>query len=144
MDLYGGKEKLILKYGLKLNEKKYWYNEKENAHLQVLFKDTFLQNNDLIIILFRIYKLCFAKVNYFRKNNRKYEPYKYHYKQGFIQTELWDAEFFKHIKSGFYIDFRQMQSITDIQDFLILVAELEMYEEDQDRDASIFDRIIER
>lgn len=141
MDLYNGKDKLIAKYGLKLNDDGYWFNEKENAHLQIYFKNTFFQNNDLIIILFRIYKLCFGKVSYFRRNHHKYEAYKYHYKDGFVKTELWDAEFFKHIRSDLFIDLRQLQTITDIQVFLQLVAELEMYEEEENRDNSIFERL---
>lgn len=125
MDLYNGKDQLIKKFGLKLNSDNYWYLEKENSHLQIVFKDSFFQKNDLIIILFRIYKLCFAKVNYFRQNINKYEAYKYHYKNGFIKTDLWDADFFRHKKSGYIIDFRYLQTITDINIFLEFVAKLE-------------------
>lgn len=135
-DLYTGKEKLVKKYALTLKSDRYWYANKENSHEQLVFKDSFLQKNDLIIILFRIYKLCFAKVNYFRRNISKYEACKYHYKTGFVETELWDAEFFRHKKSGYIIDFRFLQGITDIKVFLDLVAELESFEDDADKDSN--------
>ncbi|MBK5722982.1 hypothetical protein JGH11_19110, partial [Dysgonomonas sp. Marseille-P4677] len=95
------------------------------------------------IIIFRIYKLCFAKVDYFRHNIQKYEPYKYHYKDGFIETELWDIEFFRHKKSGYYIDLRFLQSITDIEVFIKLVAELELLEEKPDQDQLVLNRLVE-
>lgn len=142
-ELYIGKEQLIAKYGLKLNIDNYWYVDKENSHEQIMFKNSFFQKNDLIIILFRIYKLCFAKVNYFRRNIRKYESYKYHYQKGFIKAELWDAEFFRHIKSGYYIDFRFLQSITDIEVFIFLMAELEMLEDEECRDQILLNRLLE-
>lgn len=140
-DLYTGKDLLIKKYGLNLKNDGYWYIKKENAHEQLVFKDSFFQKSDLIIILFRIYKLCFAKVSYFRRNIHKYEVYKYHYKDGFTQTDLWDADFFKHKKSGYIIDFRFLQTITDINIFLQLVAELELIEDEKYRDMSIFSRL---
>lgn len=68
IDLYAGKNLLIKKYGLFLNRDGYRYIDKENLHRQLVFKDLVFQKNDLVIILFRIYKLCFAKVNYFRRN----------------------------------------------------------------------------
>lgn len=141
IDLYNGKEQLIKKYGLVLKEDSYWYSQKENSHEQIMFKDSFLQKGDIIIILFRIYKLCFAKVNYFRKNIDKYEPYKYHYKKGFIITELWDADFFKHKKTGHILDFRFLQSITKIKDFLQLVVELELTEDKENRDNTVILRL---
>jgi len=138
MNLYQGKELLITKYGLMLKPDGYWYINKENSYEQKMFKDSFLQRNDLIIILFRIYKLCFAKVRYFRRNIIKYEAYRYHYREGFLKTELWDAEFFRHKKSGYIIDLRFLQGITDIRKFLEFVAELEMIENESDRDNELF------
>jgi hypothetical protein len=140
MDLYTGKGHLIKKYGLFLDNG-YWYIDKENSYRQLVFKDSFFQKSDLVIILFRIYKLCFAKVNYFRRNIQKYEAYKYHYKEGFIKSELWDADFFRHKKSGYIIDLRFLQTITDITLFLELVTELELMEDELERDIQIVSRL---
>jgi len=59
---------LVKKYGLK-HEDNAWYSEKENSHKHLIFKDTFFEKTDIIGLLFRINKLCMAKVKYFRKNN---------------------------------------------------------------------------
>ena len=121
------KENIIKKYDLK-KENNAWYQEKENSHKTLIFTDKFLNRNDTIGILFRIYKLCFAKVKYFRAYPFKFEPYKYDYKKGFIKTELWDAEFFKHTDSGYMLDLRFLQSITVYEDFVKLCKELESFE----------------
>ena len=121
------KDNIIKKYDLK-KENNAWYQEKENSHKTLIFTDKFLNRNDTIGILFRIYKLCFAKVKYFRAYSFKFEPYKYDYKEGFIKTELWDAEFFKHIDSGYMLDLRYLQSITIYENFLKLCEELESFE----------------
>ena len=121
------KDNIIKKYDLK-KEDNGWYQEKENSHKTLIFNDKFLNRNDTIGILFRIYKLCFAKVKYFRAYSFKFAPYKYDYKKGFIQTELWDAEFFKHIDSGYMLDLRYLQSITVYEDFVKLCKELESFE----------------
>lgn len=140
-NLYAHKDKLITKYGLFLKSDRYWYVNKENSYEQKMFKDSFFQKSDLIIILFRIYKLCFGKVSYFRRNIDKYQACKYHYVDGFIDTELWDAEFFRHKKSGYILDFRFLQSITDINIFRSLVAKLELMEDEPDRDKIILSRL---
>ncbi|MCG8571947.1 MAG: hypothetical protein MJB14_17570 [Spirochaetes bacterium] len=111
------KQKLVLKYQLLPDEKNQWISTAENSHPQLIFKHTFLLKNDIIGSLFRIYKLCFAKVNYFRENLSAFEPYIYHFEKGFIKTEWWDAEFFKHKKSGFLLDPRQLRQIVDIEAF---------------------------
>ena len=121
------KENIIKKYDL-IKEGDSWYQEKENSHKTLIFTDKFLNRNDTIGILFRIYKLCFAKVKYFRTYMFKFVPYKYDYKKGFIETELWDAEFFKHIDSGYIIDLRYLQSIKVYEDFIKLCEELEEFE----------------
>ncbi len=120
------KEKIIKKFDL-INEDGLWYSCKENSYKQLILKDSFIKDSDIIGILFRINKLCMAKVKYFRENIDKFEPYKYHYKDEFVKTELWDAEFLKHQASGLYIDFRFLQSITVHDDFLAFCKELESY-----------------
>ena len=121
------KELLIQKYGL-IYENNSWYSDKENSHKHLIVKEGFLQKTDVIGLLFRINKLCIAKVTYFRKNIDKYEPCKYHYKEGFINVPLWDADFLKHIASGFVLDFNFLRAITVYEDFVALYTELETYE----------------
>ncbi len=118
---------ILQKYGLK-HENGAWYSDKENSHKHLIVKDSFLEKTDTIGLLFRINKLCMAKVKYFRQNIGKYEPYKYDYKIGFIAVPLWDADFLKHKASGFMLDFRFLQTITVYDDFIALCAELEGYE----------------
>lgn len=118
---------LIKKYKLK-HENNAWYSERENSHKHLIFKDSFFERTDIIGLLFRINKLCMAKVKYFRANIDKYEPLKYHYKYGFIEVPLWDAEFLKHRASGYILDFRYLQTITVYEDFVSLCSELEIFE----------------
>ncbi len=121
---------LVKKYGLK-HEDNAWYSEKENSHKHLIFKDTFFEKTDIIGLLFRINKLCMAKVKYFRKNIEKYEPLKYDYKNGFFTVPLWDADFLKHRASGYILDFRYLQTITVYNDFIDLCHELENFETDE-------------
>ena len=58
-------------------------------------------------------------------NIEKYEAFKYDPKEGFVKTEMWDAEFFKHKKSGRFIDLRYLQQITELNIFLSFVSWLE-------------------
>ena len=127
INLDSDKEKIIKKNGL-IYENGAYYSQKENSHKHLIFKDAFVQRTDIVGMLFRINKLCIAKVTYFRKNIDKFEPYKYHYKEKFIKTELWDADFLKHKASGFIIDFRFLQTITIYDDFVAFYKELESYE----------------
>jgi len=121
------KEKFIKKHGL-IHENHAWYSHKENAHKHLIFKDIFYNRSDVIGLLFRLNKLCIAKVKYFRKNIDKYEPCKYHYKNGFITVPLWDADFLKHKASSYILGFNYLQTITVYEDFVSLCKELEKYE----------------
>ena len=123
------KELLVEKYGLK-HENGAWYSQKENSHKHLIFKDSFFDRTDLIGLLFRINKLCMAKVKYFRINIGKYEPLKYDYKKGFVVVPLWDADFLRHRSSGLILDFRYLQTITVYDNFVALCKELEAFEED--------------
>lgn len=118
---------LTEKYRLK-HENNAWYSERENSHKHLIFKDSFFEKSDIIGLLFRINKLCMAKVKYFRANIDKYEPLKYHYKDGFVEVPLWDAEFLKHRASGYILDFRYLHTITVYEDFVSLCNELETFE----------------
>ena len=121
------KENIVKKFGL-VCENGVWYSNKENSHKHLIFKDSFFKRSDVIGLLFRINKLCMAKVTYFRKNIDKFESYKLHYEEGFIAVPLWDAEFFKHKASGFMIDLRYLQSITVYSDFIAFCEKFESYE----------------
>ncbi len=94
------KELILQKHGL-IHENGAWYSDKENSHKHLIVKDAFLEKTDTIGLLFRINKLCMAKVKYFRQNIDKYESYKYDYKIGFVSVPLWDADFLKHRASGY-------------------------------------------
>jgi len=121
------KKKIIKKFGL-IYENDAWYSHKDNSHKHLIVKESFYQRTDIIGLLFRINKLCIAKVNYFRANIGNYEPLKYHYKDGFISVPLWDADFFKHKASGLILDFNFLRAITVYEDFVALYTELEAYE----------------
>lgn len=118
---------LVEKYKLK-HENNAWYSQRENSHKHLIFKDSLFERTDVIGLLFRINKLCMAKVKYFRNNIDKYEPLRYHYKDGFFAVPLWDADFLKHRASGYIFDFRYLQTITVYDDFLALCSELESFE----------------
>ena len=121
------KELLIEKYKL-IHENNAWYSDRENSHKHLIFKDVFYERNDVLGLLFRINKLCAAKVKYFRANIDKFEPLKYHYRDGFVSVPLWDTDFLRHRASGFIFDFRYLQTITVYEDFVALCSELESYE----------------
>lgn len=118
---------LVEKYKLK-HENNAWYSQRENSHKHLIFKDSFFEKTDIIGLLFRINKLCMAKVKYFRNNIDKYEPLRYHYKDGFFAVPLWDADFLRHRASEYILDFRYLQTITVYDDFLALCSELESFE----------------
>ena len=118
---------LAKKHHLK-HENNAWYSERENSHKHLIFKDCFFEKTDVLGLLFRINKLCIAKVKYFRANIGKYEPLKYDYKMGFISAPLWDADFLRHLASGYIIDFRYLQTITVYDDFVAFCNELESFE----------------
>ena len=119
------KVKLIEKYGLITDSKSNWVSKKENAHEQIYFSQAFPIKSDILGLVFRINKLCFAKLKYFRLNIDKFEPYVYKPETGFEKTELWDSDFLKHKTSGLIIDYRFLQRITKIEDFIKFCEYLE-------------------
>ena len=121
------KIKFIEKYALHASTDLKWKTTKNNTPARLYFSHKFLVNNYILEIIFRKYQLCFAKLKYFRANIHKFEPYKYHPDQEFIKVELWDVEFFKHIKSGKFIDLRYLQQITEIEIFEELINQLDNF-----------------
>lgn len=130
-DLSIEKIKILEKYGLISSKDLYWVSVKENARKQVFFKHEFLIKTDLISILFRINGLCMGKVKYFRTYLDNFEPYAYHFEKGFIKTELWNADFLMHKKSGLYIDLRFLDKIRQMEDFNEFCNYLENYKKNK-------------
>ena len=122
-------EKMLLveKYHL-IHENNAWYSDRENSHKHLIFKDAFFERTDVIGLLFRINKLCMAKVKYFRTNIDHFEPLKYDYKKGFATVPLWDSDFLRHRASGYILDYRYLQTITVYDDFVALCSKLEAFE----------------
>ena len=119
------KQKYIDKYFLKLNTRRKWVTTRNNISERVYFSHNFILKNYILEIVFRKYHLCFAKIKYFRSNLDKYLFYKYDTKEGFVQTELWDSEFFFHKKSEKFIDLRYLQQITKVEIFREFIDWLE-------------------
>ena len=122
------KIKFIQKYSLEINSKRQWITRKNNTPERLYFSHKFILRNNILEIVFRKYQLCFAKLKYFRANIEKYDFYKHTPKENFIKTELWDAEFFYHKQSGTMIDFRYLQQIRKVEDFLELIEWLDSFE----------------
>ncbi len=125
--LNSAKCQLIHKLDLVLENGR-WLSKKENTHPALIFTEHYVAKHDVLAMLFRANRLCLGKLKYFRANLDKFEPFQYHYEQGFVPVELWDAEFFRHKASGFFIDFRFLQSITVYEDFVKFCKRLETYE----------------
>lgn len=130
-ELSAEKVLFIEKYALQSSSDLKWYTKKNNTPARLYFSHHFVKTNGVMEILFRKYQFCFAKLKYFRANMQHYQPAKYHPAQGFINTELWDAEFFMHKNSEKYVDLRFLQQITELDVFLNLTAWLENPEENK-------------
>lgn len=128
-DLSPEKVKLIEKLDLESTPDLCWVSRKENSHEQIVFKHNFLKKNDIIRVVFRANKLCFAKVNYFSRNSEKFEPHVYDFRNGFEKTDWWNTEFLMHKASGYQIDLRFLQTITEIEKFHELCEYLESLEQ---------------
>ncbi len=122
------KRKFIEKHSLFLTDNMLWVTVKENSFPRKICRHGFMEKSDIIGLLFRINEICFAKVNYFRSHLSSFEPFRYHYSNGFIATDLWDAEFLKHKASGYILDLRYLNSIKEIEKFRELCNYLDEYE----------------
>lgn len=123
------KRKFIEKHSMVLADNMIWVTLKENAFPRKICRHEFMEKSDIPGLLFRINEVCFAKVNYFRSHMASFEACKYHYKNGFINTALWDAEFFRHKCSDYIFDFRFLNSIKEIEKFRELCTFLEEYDQ---------------
>lgn len=117
--------KILEKYNLKSDKNHIWYTMKENSFIKKIVKQAFLERNDELATVFRINELCAAKLKYYRTNWDQYQPMKYSSQEGFIPVETWDMEFLMHIPSGTMIDLRELQRITDIEEFKEFCANIE-------------------
>lgn len=122
------KRKLIEKYSLQLTDRMMWVTMKENSFPKKICRHTYLVKSDITGLLFRINEICFAKVNYFRQKQSSFEAFTYHYEEGFISTELWNADFLKHKASGLMIDLRYLNTIKEIEKFREFCEYLEGFE----------------
>ena len=111
------KQRLIAKYNLKLNDRNIWYLKNENGFVRPVMKHVFVQRRDTLALVFRMYELCAAKVTYFRSNLEFFEPYVHDTYLGFQKTQLWNAEFLRHLPSNRLIDLRSLQLIRNIEVF---------------------------
>lgn len=123
------KRRLIAKLGLVLENGR-WFSKKENAHPALIFTEHYVQQHDLLAMLFRANKLCLGKLKYFRANLDQFESFKYDYEKCFVPVELWDTEFFRHKATGCFIDLRFLQSITVYDDFVAFCERLEKMNDD--------------
>lgn len=122
------KSKLINKYGLTCNENLYWQRVKDKYPTQEYFSHKFAKKASTLGIIFQIYRLCYAKVKYFEKNWDDYCACVYHFKRGFIKTDIYNMEFIKHRSTGIIIDLRNLSNINKIEEFIKLCRYLESRE----------------
>ena len=90
-------------------------------------KQVFVERRDILALLFRMYELCAAKVTYFRSNLELFEPYVHDTYLGFQKTQLWNAEFLRHLPSNHLIDLRSLQMIRNIDVFKDWCAKIEKH-----------------
>ena len=129
LSLSEDKRKFIEKHSMLLTDNMLWVTQKENAFPRKICRHGFMEKSDIIGLLFRYNEVCFAKVNYFRSHISSFESFKYHYKDGFVITELWDAEFLKHRCSDYIFDIRYLNSIKEIEKFRELCIFLEDFDQ---------------
>ncbi len=124
-ELTDEKLNFIRKYDLRINSRRQWVCSKNNTPERMYFSHKFILNNNMLEIISRKYQLCFAKLKYFRANLDKFQFFRYTPEEGFVQTELWDSEFFYHVKSRRYIDLRYLQQIRKVEVFRNFIEWLE-------------------
>ena len=122
------KYNLIKKYSLTLNDDLIWEFHHDKYHTIKYFTNKFAIKHSTLALLFNIHRLCYAKIKYFEKIFDKFNPYKYDYKVGFHECELFDMEFILHKPSNIIIDLRNLQSIKDIDEFKRFCNYLETFE----------------
>lgn len=117
--------KVIEKYGLVSNENFYWQKVEDKYPTQEYFSHKFAKKASALGMIFHIYRLCYAKVKYFEKNWDNFDPCVYHWKKGFVETDIYDMEFIKHKSTGLVIDLRNLCHINKVEEFYKLCCYLE-------------------
>lgn len=116
------------KYDLHSTASHRWVSTRNSTPPRIYYRHQFLLRNEIMEIVLRKYQFCFAKIKYFRANIQKYDACKHDPRSGFVDTEMWDAEFLRHRDSRKLIDLRYLQRISDVADFLEIVNWLEQVE----------------
>ena len=122
------KSKVLDKYCLICNENLYWQRVKDKYPTQEYFSHKFAKKASALGMIFQVYRLCYAKVKYFEKNWDDYCACVYHWKKGFIETDIYNMEFIKHRSTGIVIDLRNLCNINKIEEFIKLCSYLESRE----------------
>lgn len=117
--------KVLDKYGLYINDRLYFENSVPKYPNQEYFSLKFALKATPLGMVFQIYKLCFAKVKYFENNWDDFIPCVYHYKLGFVETELYNMEFIKQKDTEIILDLRYLSTIHSLQVFKDLCSYLE-------------------
>ncbi|WBW99064.1 hypothetical protein [Oceanirhabdus sp. W0125-5] len=120
------KVKLLEKYGLRCNENLYWEKAQYKYKTQEFFSHRLVRRCSVMAIIFHMYRLCIAKINYFERNWTYYTPCKFDWKKGtFVECELFDMECIKQKHTGIVIDLRNLSAIIDINVFRSMCTDLE-------------------
>lgn len=117
--------RILDKYSLRSNSRLYWERHQEKYPVQEYFSHKFAVKSSPIGMIFHIYRLCFAKVKYFENHWDEYVPCIYDFKEGFVETELYNMEFIKQKSTGIVLDLRELGKIHWLKDFKELCAYLE-------------------
>lgn len=120
-----GKYKLLETYQITLENGWYW-QKKENMSPWKVFSEFQFKNRTLLFLLFRVHKLCFAKLHYFSQNIEKWQPVRFEPDKmiwsDFITENDWvTAEAFRSKKTGYIITITKLQQITVKADFINLI-----------------------
>ncbi len=119
---------LLERFNLQSTKSSTWISVEDNTHIHMIFTQKFLLKCDQLTALFRIKKLCWAKVNYFKRNIEKFITLKHDPFMGFKQCELWDSDFLQHKRSGTIIDYNFLVRIRDIEKFKLFCIKLDEFE----------------
>ncbi|MEG2353798.1 MAG: hypothetical protein RSB70_04070 [Clostridium sp.] len=121
--------KLLDKYNLRLNSRLYFERIQEKYPTQEYFSYKLALKSSVIGIIFHINRLCFAKTKYFENNIDYFSPCIHTYKDGFIETDIWNMEYLKQKNTGIIIDLRELSKIKWLRDFKSLCFYLESEQE---------------
>lgn len=120
-----GKNKLLQLYQLTLENGWFW-QKKENMSPWKVFSEVQFKNRTLLFLLFRIHKLCFAKLNYFSSTLEQWTSIRFK-PNGIESTNNPTPEDFAHTegflnkKTGKFVTITKLQQITVKEEFIQLM-----------------------